>query len=192
MSEPADVAGLVLAAGEGRRMGRPKALVTTDGTPWLARAVDVLRDAGCAPVVVVLGAASEQARALVPDDVAVVVAPDFASGASASLRAGLAALGGSTAWGALVHLVDLPDVGPDVARRVLGAATGPSALARAVHDGTPGHPVLIGRDHWAPVAATVRGDAGAGAYLAAHGALEVECGDLATGIDVDRPPRNSL
>lgn len=126
MSEPADVAGLVLAAGEGRRMGRPKALVTTDGTPWLARAVDVLRDAGCAPVVVVLGAASEQARAIAPDDVAVVVAPDFASGASASLRAGLAALGASTAWGALVHLVDLPDVGPDVARRVLGAATGPS------------------------------------------------------------------
>jgi len=55
--------GVVLAAGEGRRMGMPKALVRDpDGTSWLRRAVETLSDAGCAPVVVVLGAQADEAR----------------------------------------------------------------------------------------------------------------------------------
>ncbi|RII86318.1 nucleotidyltransferase family protein, partial [Clavibacter californiensis] len=47
---------------------------------------------------------------------------------------------------------------------------------------------LIGRDHWATLAAAVRGDAGARAYLAAHGALPVEAADVSSGEDVDRCP----
>ncbi|MWC00434.1 nucleotidyltransferase family protein, partial [Agromyces sp. MMS17-SY077] len=68
-------------------------------------------------------------------------------------------------------------------------ASGPlaSALARATYRGLPGHPVLLGRDHWAPLAAALHGDRGAGPYLVAQGALAVECGDLATGADRDRP-----
>src|SRR5215218_10330566 len=53
-------AGLLLAAGAGSRMGTPKALVND----WLVRGVDVLSAAGCTPIVVVLGAAHQQARAL--------------------------------------------------------------------------------------------------------------------------------
>ena len=70
-------------------------------------------------------------------------------------------------------------------RRVLPA--GAAALVRATYSGRPGHPVLIGRDHWAPVAATAGGDSGAREYLLARGVVECECGDLATGRDVDRP-----
>jgi CTP:molybdopterin cytidylyltransferase MocA len=47
--------------------------------------------------------------------------------------------------------------------------------------------VLLGRDHWAGVIATATGDQGARAYLRGHDVLAVECGDLATGADVDRP-----
>ena len=57
---------------------------------------------------------------------------------------------------------------------------------RAAYDGVPGHPVLIGRDHWDGVVASAVGDRGARDYLAAHGVALVECGDLATGVDVDR------
>jgi CTP:molybdopterin cytidylyltransferase MocA len=49
----------------------------------------------------------------------------------------------------------------------------------------PGHPVLLGRDHWAGVVETSTGDRGARDYLASHEVALVECGDLATGADVD-------
>ena len=89
---------------------------------------------------------------------------------------------------ALVLLVDLPDLVPAVVARLLPAAA-PGALARAAYDGEPGHPVVLGRDHWAGVTATAEGDEGAKAYLRAHRAEVrlVECGDLATGADQDRP-----
>lgn len=180
------VAGLLLAAGAGSRMGRPKALVRDpDGTSWLQRSLEVLRDAGCDRLLVVLGAAADEARALVPDDVRVVVADDWATGMAASLSTGLAALQHDDGEVALVMLVDLPDVGADACRRVLSAADGDTSLARATYDGRPGHPVLMGRDHWFPAAAMIEGDEGAKGYLREHGCVGVECGDLATGRDVD-------
>ena len=169
-------------------MGGPKALLRDpDGTPWLLRSAATLDQGGCDRIVVVLGAAADQARALlehIPVDV--IVAPDWHTGMAASLRAGLGFLIDGEA--ALLHLVDLPDVGPDVVRRVLGAASGPDALARAAYDGVPGHPVLIGRHHWPGVLGSALGDRGARDYLADHPPALVECGDLATGLDVDTAP----
>ncbi len=105
------VAGLLLAAGAGTRMGRPKALVIDeDGTSWLARGVGGLRGGGCDEVAVVLGAAAAEARRSCPGDVAVVVAADWAEGMGASLRAGLDCVADTDADAALVSLVDLPDV----------------------------------------------------------------------------------
>jgi len=178
------IAGVLLAAGAGRRMGMPKALVDD----WLVRSIEVLREGGCDDVLVVLGAAADEARALLPADQRVVVAEDWDEGMGASLRVGLAALG-PDAEAAVVHLVDLPDVGPDVVSRVVstrsttGAITG---LARATYAGVPGHPVLIGRDHWAGVIEAAVGDQGARGYLKTHDVRLVECGDLAGGNDVDR------
>ncbi len=178
-------AGLLLAAGAGRRMGTPKALVhDPDGTSWLRRSVQALVDGGCEPVHVVLGAAAEEARLLLADlPVEVVVADDWDAGMGASLRAGLLAVGDADA--VLVSLVDLPDVGAPVVARVLAAGTGRAALARASYDGEAGHPVLLGGDHLAPLVATVGGDVGARPYLATHDVALVECGDLATGADRD-------
>ena len=76
------------------------------------------------------------------------------------------------------------DSAADVAAR-LGATGGRDDLLRAAYDGVPGHPVLIGRDHWAGVVEGATGDRGARDYLAAHDTVLVECGDLATGADVD-------
>lgn len=172
--------GILLAAGAGRRMGRPKALVDD----WLVRGVATLREGGCDGVTVVLGAAADLARELVPDE-DVVVAEDWAQGMGASLRAGVAAVAALDAEAALVTLVDLPDVGAEVVRRVLAAPAGPQALRRASYDGVPGHPVLFGRVHWDGVRESAQGDRGARAYLASRDVELVECGDLATGRDVD-------
>lgn len=177
--------GLLLAAGAGTRMGRPKALVSDPDGSWLLRGVRVLDDGGCEGVTVVLGARSAEAAALLDGlGVELVVAPDWESGMSASLRAGLRAMPGGVD-SVLVLLVDLPDLTAEVVRRVLGSGAGPGSLARATYDGRPGHPVLIGRDHWAGVLDTASGDRGARDYLETHANLAVECGDLATGIDVD-------
>ena len=170
-------------------MGTPKALVRdADGTSWLVRSISALREGGCDHVVVVLGASAEQARPLLEGcSVEVVLAEDWHEGMGASLRAGLSALG-DTGGAALVTLVDLPDVGPEVVERLLAGEVTSGTLARASYDGTPGHPVLIGRDHWIGVIETAHGDRGARDYLAAHVVELVECGDLASGQDVDTSP----
>ncbi|MEO5708304.1 MAG: NTP transferase domain-containing protein [Nocardioidaceae bacterium] len=189
------VAGLLLAAGAGRRMGGPKALLRDPhGVPYLDRTVGLLLDGGCERVTVVLGASSADAVAVLDeagwsadDAVDVVVADDWDEGMGASLRAGLRALGGGGADAALVTLVDLPDVDAPVLRRVLGSGSRAEALVRATYDGRPGHPVLIGRDHWAGVVATAEGDRGARTYFRSHQPVACECADLATGRDLDRP-----
>lgn len=187
--EQTTTAAVVLAAGGGRRMGAPKALVRDSaGTAWVVRAVRVVTEAGCAPVVVVVGAAADEVRALVAGThVRTVRAADWAEGMGASLRAGLRHL--ITTPGvraALVCVVDTPDLDVAVVRRV-AALSEPDVLARATYDGRPGHPVLLGARHFTAIAESARGDAGARDYLRRHDTLEVECADLAAGADVDRP-----
>lgn len=180
--------GLLLAAGAGRRMGQPKALVSDGAGPWLARAVETLQQGGCDQVVVVLGASADEARPLLDGyDATIVVAADWDDGMGASLATGLGHVLHGVATRCLVTLVDLPDVGPDVVRRMLGQPDEAGVLARATYDGQPGHPVLLGHDHWAGVLATSTGDRGARDYLAVHPVTGVECGDLATGADRDTP-----
>lgn len=188
------VAGLLLAAGSGSRMGEPKALLAgADGRVFVRRCADLLREAGCDPVLVTTGAAaSAVAAALDGSGASLVPVEDWELGMGASLRAGLRALDGSDAAAVLVMLVDLPDVGPAVLRRLLDEATTEGLpprqwLARATFTGGPGHPVLIGRDHWAGVVGSADGDRGARDYLEAHDHLRVECGDLGSGADVDTP-----
>jgi CTP:molybdopterin cytidylyltransferase MocA len=180
MSSAASVAGIVLAAGAGTRFGMPKVLA--EQGEWLHHAVEALTKGGCDTVVVVLGAAVVD----VPPPARAVVATDWASGTSASVRAGLDAV--ADADFAALALVDTPDVGADVVRRVLGAArTAPSGLARATYAGRPGHPVVVARRHWTALKDTLHGDEGARRFLAGRDdVLAVECGDLATGEDVDR------
>lgn len=178
--------GLLLAAGAGRRMGKPKALVTgADGTPWVVSSVETLRAGGCGEVIVVIGAQADSVRPLLDEaEVTIVEASDWAEGMSASLRAGLDAIAGRDAESVLIHLVDLPDVGAGVIERLL-AKSAPNTLVRAMYDDDPGHPVLFGRDHWAAIAAGAAGDRGARDYLAVHNVVGMECGDLATGRDID-------
>ncbi|MGN6404266.1 nucleotidyltransferase family protein [Sinomonas sp.] len=187
------VAGVLLAAGAGRRFGKPKALAESpEEGNWLQRGVRLLLGAGCAPVVVVLGAGADEARALIPEGdarVIPVVAPDWEAGIGASLRSAFDALFREPApVAALITLVDLPYLAASALDRVLDGGAEPSMLRRAVYSGQPGHPVLIGRDHWDSLQAGLVGDLGAGPYLREHGAEPVDCTGLGGDDDVDTPP----
>ncbi|MFJ5561602.1 NTP transferase domain-containing protein [Streptomyces sp. NPDC093250] len=187
--DEAQVAGVLLAAGGGRRLGgRPKALLTHRGRPLVEHAAAALRAGGCARVHVVLGARADEvrARAALPDCV-LVDNPAWEQGMGASLRAGLDSLAGTGARAALVCLVDQPGIGPEAVARVLGAYESPRSLVSAAYDGVRGHPVLFGADHWPGIAASATGDRGARAYLKEHvdRVTLVECGDVAEAYDID-------
>ncbi|WP_235616922.1 nucleotidyltransferase family protein [Mycobacterium montefiorense] len=178
-TDPPRHVGVLLAAGAGRRYGKPKILVQG----WLEIAVGALRDGGCTDVVLVMGAAEVPA----PPGVTAITAPLWHEGLSVSVRDGLAQADRMNADYAVLHVIDTPDVGPAVVARVLGRATAsPSGLARAHFGDRPGHPVVIARRHWPEVLAQISGDQGAGAYLRSRRDVEiVDCTDLAGGQDVD-------
>jgi CTP:molybdopterin cytidylyltransferase MocA len=185
------VAGLLLAAGGGRRLGgRPKALLEHRGRPLVEHAVGVLRAAGCTRVHVVLGAGAAAVRERAElGDCVLVENPDWADGMGSSLRAGLDSLTGTGMRAALVSLVDQPGIGAEAGGRVLAAYRSPESLVSAAYDGVRGHPVLFGAAHWAGIAATATGDRGARAYLKEHeeAITLVECGDVAEPYDIDTP-----
>ncbi|MEW2293774.1 nucleotidyltransferase family protein [Streptomyces sp. NPDC006743] len=184
-----EVAGLVLAAGGGRRLGgRPKALLTHRGRPLVEHAVGVLRAAGCTRVHVVLGARAGDVRERARLEGCVLVEnPGWEQGMGSSLRAGLDSLAGSGARAVLVSLVDQPGIGAEAARRVRAAFRDERSLVSAAYDGVRGHPVLFGAAHWAGVAASAGGDRGARDYLKEHAGLItlVECADVAQAYDID-------
>jgi molybdenum cofactor cytidylyltransferase/nicotine blue oxidoreductase len=167
----------------------PKALVEYEGSLLVERAVRTAR-AVCDPVLVVLGAqAVDVWRTADLDGATVLANRDWETGMASSLRTGLDGLRG---WpgrvdAALVTLVDMPGMTPE-ALRAVAAHAAPDALATATYDGVRGHPVLLGREHWAGVAETATGDEGARRYLAAHDVTEVDCTGLADPTDLDVPP----
>ena len=182
-----DTAGLVLAAGAGRRLGRPKALVELDGELLVDRAVRVLRESGCDPVVVVLGAqATDVVAAALLDRAVVVVNDGWSGGMGTSLRCGLTAVRDVGAADAVVLLVDQPRVGAAHVRRLLDRRDERPAVV-AAYGGEPRNPALLAASVWDDVCAAAVGDVGARAWIRAHPdqVLAVACDDLGGDLDID-------
>ncbi|MFC6882977.1 MULTISPECIES: nucleotidyltransferase family protein [Actinomadura] len=174
-------AGLLLAAGAGRRLGRPKATLEVEGERLVDRGVRTLRSGGCAPVLVVTGAACVEVIGAV-----VVPNADWREGMGSSLRAGLAALPPACP-AAVVALVDQPRVTPAAVARLVEAYDRGARIAVATYGGRPRNPVLITAPYFAEVAGAARGDVGARPFLRAnpHLITEVECADVASSEDID-------
>jgi CTP:molybdopterin cytidylyltransferase MocA len=177
------VAGLLLAAGQGSRLGRPKALVEIGGLTLAERGVALLRDGGAEPVVMVTGAAQVSLPGVITAH-----NPDWQTGMGSSLREGLETLPADRE-AVVIALVDQPLIGPEAIRRLIAAFAGGAEVAVASYGGEPRNPVLIGRAHWAEAAAAAHGDAGARGFLRARQDLvrAVECGDVGSADDLDTP-----
>ena len=173
------IAGLVLAAGAGRRFGdAPKLLADLGGRPVLQHAIDAACAAGGLDrVVVVLGARAREVRAAIDlRSAEAIVCDAWDEGQSASLRCGLERL--ADAEKVLVLLGDQPLVTPAVVTRMAGEPPG----ARAAYDGAPGFPAVLGPEQ-VRRARDLRGDQG----LRGETWRLVECGPTAGARDVDTP-----
>jgi nicotine blue oxidoreductase len=178
------VAGVLLAAGEGSRLGQPKALVSLGGQTLAERGAGLLRAGGADPVLVVAGAVPVEL-----DNVRTVFNPDWRTGMGSSLQAALRALAGTGAAAAVIALADQPLVGPEAVARLITAYRAGATVAVAAYQGQPRNPVLVAREHWAEVIEMATGDQGARAFLRARPGLVtlVECGDTGRPDDIDTP-----
>jgi CTP:molybdopterin cytidylyltransferase MocA len=185
------VAGVLLAAGQGSRFGRPKALVELDGQTLAERGIGMLRAGGADPLLIVTGAAEVE---LGPEHrIRTIRNDEWRTGMGSSLRAALRALSdpevGPEVSAAVVALADQPLVGPEAVSRLIAAHQAGASVAVAAYHGRPRNPVLLAREHWPEVIAMATGDQGARAFLRARPELVtlVECGDTGRPDDIDTP-----
>lgn len=183
-------AGVVLAAGASRRMGRAKQLLPVGGRPLLEGVVAGAAASRLDEVVVVLGARAEEILAAVDLGRARVVRnPDHAVGMSTSLRAGLAALG-SEVDRAMIILGDQPAISADLLNELLDLQERSGLPAAALSFAGLLHPpVVLARELWGDLS-SLEGDVGCRAVIRARpelvAALPAE-GDLRHPVDVDTP-----
>ncbi|WFE41207.1 NTP transferase domain-containing protein [Micromonospora sp. WMMD998] len=185
---------MIIAAGGGRRIGGPEALLHLGEKPLVSRMIDTMADAGCAQVVVVLGAAAEQVRRTTDlSGATVVVNRAWGTGVGSSIRAGLAALTDDTVEAVVVVPVDMPGLTAAAVRRV-AALPYPDALVCATYEGLRNYPMLFGRRHWPGIATLASADVGARPYLLAHKdqIVDISCDSVADGSRIDSPELMAL
>jgi len=175
------IPAVILAAGSGRRMGGPKALLCLGGETLLRRAARVALEAGCNPVLAVIGTWDPELEGL---DVQCLVNPLADEGMASSIRAGVAALPDG-AEAVLLLTVDQPSVDASLLRRLMDlATTAPERPVACAYAGTLGVPAVIPRRLFTALQ-DLRGDRGAKAILLQEDALTLPF----TGgeADLDRP-----
>lgn len=177
------VAGILLAAGEGKRFGRAKALVEYQGERLVDRGVRMLRAAGCSPVIVVTGAVTVEVLGALT-----VPNANWPSGMGSSFRAGLAALPAACP-AVVIALVDQPLITAQAVQKLIEAYESGARVAVATYGGQPRNPVLLAAEHFAEAAAQAEGDLGARAFLRSHPELitPVPCDGIAAPDDIDTP-----
>ena len=178
-------AGLILAAGESRRMGSPKALMQYRGETFLDRLIGLF-SARCLPVVVVLGAAADHIRPSIARPATFVLNADYLSGQTSSMQCGLRAVP-PDADGILFTLVDHPAVAAATIDALLD--TGGSSLVRVPrYQGERGHPIWFSRELIAEfLALPVTGAARDVVRAHRAGTQWVDVGDAGILADIDDP-----
>jgi molybdenum cofactor cytidylyltransferase len=189
--EGRNVAALVLAAGQSRRMGGPnKLLAEIGGKPLVRRVTEQALASRAKPVIVVTGHQREKVEAALAGlPVTFAHNPDFAEGLSTSLKAGIAALPQETD-AAVVCLGDMPQVDAALIDRLSDAfdAERGALIVVPTFEGKRGNPVVWARRFF-PELAALHGDVGARHLIGAHAdaLVEVPAENRGVFLDVDTP-----
>lgn len=143
------VGAIILAAGGSSRFGKAKQLVEIDGKSLLHRVVDAATNAGCSPIVVVLGSESERMQIeLSSSSVAIARNSDWRHGIGASIRTGVNHLvtSGDQVDAVILLVCDQPLVDGNVIRRLIATAGATkNQIVASSYAGTVGVPALFGR-----------------------------------------------
>ncbi|HUO05440.1 MAG TPA: nucleotidyltransferase family protein [Candidatus Binataceae bacterium] len=183
------IEGILLAAGESRRMGYPKPLLELNGKPFISAIASTMLTA-VPRLIVVLGTEAERIARALPDDprIMVVLNPNYSRGQLSSLKAGLASVE-NDAIGVMVHLCDHPTVRADTFRAVIDRFTKsgqPIAIAR--HAGRRGHPAIFARSVFAELMAAPDGEGARRVVNAAPGrVVYADVNDSGVNLDLDTP-----
>ena len=185
------VAAIILAAGESRRLGRPKQLLTCQGETLLNRAIRIASEAGLSPLLAVLGAHFELIRASIQSPAAIPLHNDhWRQGMGSSIEAGMRALRvcAPEARGVLLMGCDQPRLTADHLRALLAAfESRPSpVIVASSYAGVHGVPAVFPGETFADLRA-LRGDKGARSVVKEAPvpvvAIELEGGE----VDIDSP-----
>jgi molybdenum cofactor cytidylyltransferase len=139
------LAAAILAAGESKRMGQPKALVPFQGSTFVEHLIAATRHARVGITRVVLGAGAEGIRAQLKIDPAwVVVNGDWPKGQLSSIHAAIRSLPAGVSDGILVCPVDHPLISADLVGRLIAAFdSGGKLIVLPRYHGRRGHPVIF-------------------------------------------------
>lgn len=181
------VSAVILAAGQSKRMGRPKQLLVYKGKTLIEWAVDTVLSSCVGETIVVVGHEAESIKAVLKDKpVKLVFNPDYRQGMSTSLKAGVSSVS-SRAMGILIMLGDQPGLTPGIINELIAAfEAGKGGIIVPVHHGRRGNPVLLDIKYKRDLM-SLTGDVGARQILAAHPADVCEVKERSAGIlqDVD-------
>jgi len=183
------ISGILLAAGESRRMGQPKLLLPWGNTTILEKVVDTYRKAKISELIVVVGANQESLKEiLISKPVIMVENPYYQEGMSTSIRKGVEAAS-NQAEGYLIGLGDQPLITPDIINSLITVFSNEqTGIAICSHKKKKGHPVIFARK-FRQALCNLTGDTGGRTIIRQHGAevRYVDIGSEAIFIDIDTP-----
>jgi molybdenum cofactor cytidylyltransferase len=183
------LAGVVLAAGESRRMGRPKQLLPFGERTILERVVDTLLTVGVGEVVVVLGHLVDPVRAVLGErPVRVVINASYRQGMLSSVKCGVRAIGAGYD-AVLFALGDQPHIECTVVSEVIQAyRTGHAGIVIPRYGAKKGHPIIINLQKYREAIVNLPEDVGLNTLMQEHAddvrLIDVATDDIIRDIDV--------
>lgn len=180
------VAGIILAAGGSKRLGRPKQLLDWFGKPFIVQVIETAIDAGLDPVIVVTGANNTEIEAKIVDKKVLVKRnPNWENGQSSSMIAGIDALGENKDRPFIFMLCDQPQLPIELLEKLIFESKNEEIeIVTTSVNGKISPPVLF-KPVCIPDLNLLTGDQGGRAVHAKHKTKIIEWGDRRLIMDSD-------
>lgn len=185
--EGATISAIVLAAGESKRMGKPKLLMPLGNSTALERTIDNLLSSEVSEVIVVLGYKSQEMTRIIADrPVKIAVNPIYKRGMSTSIITGLSVVD-NKADAIMLILADQPFIGSKIINKLIGEFIhNNKGIVFPAYQSNQGHPVIFAAKYEAELL-KLEGDVGARGIIRKHAndILEVAVDSESICLDID-------